>query len=150
MITKRCLPSDDIRPAFDVLKDKSNTDATYAYFAYIERTWLTSDVWTVDNWSVYGRSIRTHNDCEGWHNRLNRTARKGNLPFYLLTTLLFQEARDVQLQCKLVKEKKLRRFQTKQTGQIQGRLFALWEKYGRRDITTSQLLDACAALYGPV
>ena len=43
----------------------------------IEDTWMTrSTVWTVPTWSVFNQSIRTNNDVEGWHHKLNRKARK--------------------------------------------------------------------------
>jgi hypothetical protein len=45
----------------------------------IEDTWMTSTVWTVPTWSVFNQSIRTNNDVEGWHHKLNRKAHKGNL-----------------------------------------------------------------------
>jgi len=144
------LPTDDIRPAFQHLKTKSDTQQTDDYFKYIENTWINNHMWPVNSWSQYGRSVRTNNDCEGWHNKLNRRARKGNLPFYVLITLLFQEAKDVTIQTKLVKEKKLKRHQTKQTKKIQGRLWNLWDQYRVKSISTSALLDACASMYGPV
>ncbi|KAH3781734.1 hypothetical protein DPMN_159638, partial [Dreissena polymorpha] len=87
------LPVEDIRPAFDSLRTKSDTDATDRYFEYLERTWMTNPLWPIDSWCVFGRSIRTNNDCEGWHHRLNRRAKKGNLPFYLLIQLLCEEAK---------------------------------------------------------
>ncbi|KAH3821264.1 hypothetical protein DPMN_123027 [Dreissena polymorpha] len=59
---------------------------------YVDRTWLKSSVWGPENWSVFGRSVRTNNDCEGWHLKLNQHAKKANLPFYLLLTLLCEEA----------------------------------------------------------
>lgn len=144
------LPADDIRPAFEHLKTKSDTPQTDDYFTYINNTWMTNEMWPVESWSQYGRSVRTNNDCEGWHNKLNRRARKGNLPFYVLVTLLYNEAKEVTIQTKLVKEKKMRRHQTKQTKKIQGRLWKLWEQYRTKAISTSALLDACASLYGPV
>jgi hypothetical protein len=77
------LPSDDILDAFQKIKDKN--DANDGRFdtclQYVEPTWMRSELWPVEAWSVHGRSIRTNYDVEGWHARLNRRARKGNLPF---------------------------------------------------------------------
>lgn len=144
------LPPADIRPAFARIKEKGRSEQLAPFFAYVENTWLTNNVWAVDNWSVYGRSVRTNNDVEGWHNRLNRRAKKGNLSFYLLITLLFDEAKEVPMQCKLIKEKKLKRHQSKQTRATQGRLCAAWDRYGKKEISTSELLNECCRLYGPV
>ncbi|XP_052259280.1 uncharacterized protein LOC127863701 [Dreissena polymorpha] len=144
------LPVEDIRPAFDTLRTKSDTDATDRYFYYLERTWMTNPLWPIDSWCVFGRSIRTNNDCKGWHHRLNRRAKKGNLPFYLLVQLLCEEAKLLNTQVRLVREGKLRRYQNKQTLQVQGTLLGLWKRYNERSISTSQLLDLCSAMYGPV
>lgn len=40
---------------------------------------MNNDMGLVDSWCQYGRSVRTNNDCEGWHNKLNRRARKRGL-----------------------------------------------------------------------
>ncbi len=145
------LPAEDIRPAYDSLRSKVDPDATalLTFFDYLEATWIRSELWPIPSWSVYGRSIRTNNDVEGYHNRLNRRAKKGNLSFYLLVTLLYHESRDIPLQCKLVKEKKLRRQQRKSAKQTQGRLMQLWEDYGAHRLTTSELLSRCGKIYGP-
>ncbi|KAH3715730.1 hypothetical protein DPMN_058442, partial [Dreissena polymorpha] len=99
--------------------------------------------------------VRTYNDVEGWHKRLNRRANKGNLSFYLLITLLFEEATEVPKQCKLIKEKQFKRYQSKQIRAIQGRLWAAWERYRMKEICTSELLnqrcrfmDLCERLSG--
>ena len=42
--------------------------------------------------SVFGKSVRTNNDVEGWHNRVNTHAQKSNLQFYLLIELMYKEA----------------------------------------------------------
>ncbi|KAH3779990.1 hypothetical protein DPMN_157799 [Dreissena polymorpha] len=51
---------------------------------------------------------------------------------------------------RLVREGKLRRHQNKQTLQVQGKLWGVWKRYNERSISTSQLLDLCSAMYGPV
>ena len=57
-------------------------------------------------------SVRTNNDIEGWHHALNRRAAgRCGLPFYLLVSLLNNEARLVSLQIRLVSERKLKRIQ---------------------------------------
>ncbi|KAH3713173.1 hypothetical protein DPMN_072959 [Dreissena polymorpha] len=54
------------------------------------------------------------------------------------------------MQCKLIKEKKLHRHQSRQTRATQGRLCAAWDRYGKKEISTSELLNECCRLYGPV
>jgi hypothetical protein len=41
------------------------------------------------DWSVFKQALRTNNDVEGWHHKLNIKARKGNLQFYLPITLMY-------------------------------------------------------------
>jgi len=38
---------------------------------YIENTWFKDRLWTPERWSVYGQPVRTNNDAEGWHHRIN-------------------------------------------------------------------------------
>ena len=53
-------------------------------------------------WSAYRCSVRTNNDVEGSHNRLNRKTRRGHLDIYQLASLLFSEAQYVDVQARLV------------------------------------------------
>lgn len=73
----------------------------------------------------------------------------GNLPMYLLVSLLYQEAQVIPTQVKLIKEGKLRRHQRRQTTKVQGQLQKLWDRYGNREISTNSLLKYCARIYGP-
>ena len=86
-----------------------------------------------------------NNDVEGLHNRLNRRAKKGNLPFYMLLSLLYSEACVIPTQVKMVKEGKLRRYQHKHTKGVSAKVAKLWERYA----DTSSLLKRCGRLYGP-
>ncbi|KAI8516554.1 hypothetical protein Bbelb_051350 [Branchiostoma belcheri] len=67
---------------------------------YMEREWLGNSVWSVDEWSVYFQPIRTNNDLEGYHTRLNKKA-QNSLDFYLLVELLCKEAEYVNIQAKM-------------------------------------------------
>ncbi|KAH3861328.1 hypothetical protein DPMN_024255 [Dreissena polymorpha] len=49
------LPPADIRPAFGKIKEKGQSEQLAPFFTYVENTWLTNNVWAVENWSVYGR-----------------------------------------------------------------------------------------------
>ena len=50
-------------------------------------------------------NIRTNNDIEGWHNRMNQRASfRRQLQFYLLVKLLHSEAMPVELQVELVSQ----------------------------------------------
>lgn len=113
------------------------------------KTWMTNSLWAVENWSVYGRSVRTNDDVEGWHNPLNHRAKNGNLSFYYLITLLFEEANEVPMQWQLIKEKNksaTRVSKPMPSNCLCGRLGTI----KGREMCTSKLLNECCRLYGPV
>ncbi|XP_050402257.1 uncharacterized protein LOC126818746 [Patella vulgata] len=143
------LPAEHILPTFNKLEEKATTDQIKVVMKYIMDNWLTSNIWTIPTWSVFGRTIRTNNDVEGWHNRINQKARKGNLQFYLLISLLYKEAAQLPTQMKMVSEGKLRRHQKKQSRTTQSKLFQLWNLYTSQEISTNQLLKRCGGIYGP-
>ncbi|KAL3847154.1 hypothetical protein ACJMK2_018083 [Sinanodonta woodiana] len=64
--------------------------------------WICSKIWPISTWSVFAKSVRTNNDVEGWHSRLNRKARKSKLQFYVVITLLYTEAQMMPCQAKMV------------------------------------------------
>ena len=144
------LPAEHIGAAFTELRGVIDDERVHQLESYIQATWLTSPTWSVDEWSVFMKPVRTNNDCEGWHRRLNVQARRGMLPLYMLVGLLHEEARVVQLTAMLVSDKRLKRYQCKAYTSVQFKLFALWDDYvlGRR--TTSSLLLACSRFYEPV
>ena len=119
---------------------------------YVQDTWVCSQLWPPKCWSAFRSSVRlrTNNDVEGWHNRLNQKTRRGHLDVYQLSWLSYKEARYVDVQARLVSESRLRRYQKKTYEMVQGRLDEYWSLYGRRKLTTSALLRKCAKIYKPV
>ena len=93
--------------------------------------------------------MRTNNEVEGWHNRLNHRSLQGQLDIYQLAPLLHKEADFVIVQASLVSDAKLRRHQRKTYAAIQGRLSEYWAMYAAGDLTTSALLRKCSRVYGP-
>jgi len=66
-------PAEHIQPAFAAITSAGFTEAAAVeqLLSYVSATWLESTVWSTDNLSVYGQHVRTNNDVEGWHRRLN-------------------------------------------------------------------------------
>ena len=110
----------------------------------ISTTWLQSSIWPTTSWSVFGHYTRTNNDVEGWHFRINKKAKKGQLLFYLLIILLHEEAKQVKLQVCLVSENKLSQREHLQYWQVQSAIFSAWDDYTSRRVIPSQLLKACS------
>ena len=87
------LPEGEISPAFARLRNRAASDQMEELMAYIDRQWVSSTIFPPSDWSVYGQSVRTNNDLEGWHHGLNRRAGgRVHIPFYLLVKHLHREA----------------------------------------------------------
>ena len=88
----------------------------------------------------------------GWHShtRLNKRIARGNLDMYQLAPLLHKEVQFLQLQVRLVMEKKVGRYQRRTYAKTQEVLATLWEVYAAGSLTTSKIIRRCAHLNGPV
>lgn len=94
-----------------VQTQKAICDLLCTFMNFIWRQWITNPVFTVQNWSVFMLSLRTNNDLEGWHNRLNRHVnQEGPEPFYLLLTELYKESENIPLQARLLLENWMENF----------------------------------------
>ena len=144
------LPAEHIEPSFKALREKATDTTLQSLMNYVGDTWLNSSVWDLNSISCFMRSVRTNNDVQGWHRRLNTRAGRASLHFYSLLWMLHQEAELVSLQVRLVSEGKLRRHQKKKTRQLEGKLFSLWEGYREGSISASKLLKKCGRVYSPV
>jgi len=142
------LPQQHIPAIFARLKRDATTDALKRLTDYIQRIWIDSNIWPPAAWSVYRLSVRTNNDLEGWHNRLNSRGRS-QMPLYLLVALLHEEASMVPIQIRLVSENKLRRHQRLKYRNMQAKIFRYWDSYEDGSMSALHLLGACALLYGP-
>ena len=102
-----------------------------------------------EDYSVFGRPIRTNNDVEGRHHRLRARAGESNLHLYVLISLLHHEADVAALHVQLVSEGKLRRQQRKQYQQIQGKILVIWGEYRKGNMTASSLFRDISRIYAP-
>ena len=101
------LPEQQIATAFQILRQAPvvNNDGRVAQLvSYFYTTWMKNSAWTPSSWCVYRETVRTNNDVEGWHHRLNVKACRGQLDIYQLTPLLHKEATFVNIQMSLVSE----------------------------------------------
>lgn len=144
------IPAEHIKPTFEnlALRAQLADPKIQELIAYVKKTWIESSLWSPDTWSVFNMSVRTNNDVEGWHRRLNSRGQAG-VHLYKLIEMLHTEASLVPVHVKLVQENKLKRYQKKHFKNMQGHLFSLWDKYINKEIKTSQLLTACSQLSAP-
>ena len=85
------------RILFQELQRRVTTEALESLFEYVESTWMGDGLWSPQAWSTFGQPVRTNNDVEGWHHRLNAKA-GANLNFYSVLGLLHAEASLITLQ----------------------------------------------------
>ncbi|KAH3771450.1 uncharacterized protein LOC127844398 isoform X1 [Dreissena polymorpha] len=149
MLCLPLLPAEHIRPTFDMMSGLNTAPHINPLLEYMSNTWINSTVWPVESWSVYGQTVRTNNDVEGWHRRLNR--RTGCAPpLYTLIRTIHEEVMKVENMIALVNEQQLQRIQRKASRSIQAKLFAAWEEYSAGTLSTSGLLKRCSTFYRPV
>ena len=142
------IPASHIRPTYDGLGEKATTDKLQELHHYVGRQWIEHSVWPPENWSVFGQSIRTNNDAEGWHNRLNLKAKKAKLPLYMLVQLLFNESRVVSTNVTLLCERRLKKYQKSKYKSVAAELQGAWESYMMGKLQgVGQFLDICGQLY---
>ena len=66
------LPAEHIRASFDFLeRHVRDQPVLTSLCTYLREKWIDSTVWPIQDWSVYRKSIRTNNEVEGWHTRMN-------------------------------------------------------------------------------
>ena len=100
------LYSEHIQEAFTKLQEKALSVGFCSLCDYICSTWIESTVSRPpppQSWSVFNQSVRTNNDVEGWHGRLNYRAGNGNPPFCIVV-LLDRESHLLKLQLQLARE----------------------------------------------
>ena len=118
------LPPEHIESVFHQLDQRARTDRVAAFMGYVWRQWFQSSTFGVRNWNVSMTSVRTNNNLEGWHNRINsRMNSRGPVQFYLLLQELYKEATAIPMQAMLVTEGKLERLHIKKTTRLNGKLF---------------------------
>ena len=143
------IPADHVRPVFEKLQERAVTPKLQELTDYMNITWLESSMWPPQAWSVFGYSVRTNNDVEGWHHRLNAKAKKGNLPFYMLVQLLYNETKMINVNLQLISEHRLKRHQRYKYRKLQAEIFDAWDDYTEGEMTLSALLDKCGRIYQP-
>jgi len=139
------LPADAIVDAVTALQHEArHHNLLTQHLTYIEQNWVQSSVWPPSAWSVYRQPVRTNNDVEGWHHRLNAKAHHGRLNMYQLIQLLKAEADMITVNVKLLSEGKAARLQRRAYTDLHTRVSQYWEEYRAGTRSAARLLSACA------
>ena len=115
-------------------------------YSVVENTWLVNALWSPATLSVYQQEVRTNNDLEGWHRRLNSVARRANVQFYVLVRLLYSEAAAVTMQLQLLSDGRVLRRTRRKYELLNTALKDLWAAYAAGERSTSSFLRAAARL----
>ncbi|KZS03451.1 Uncharacterized protein APZ42_033817 [Daphnia magna] len=143
------LPGDFITPVFELIQKKVLSSLN-PFLDYIEKVWIRSKILKPEFWTSFRKAIRTNNDAEGWHLRINRRGRCFKLGFMELTILLHKEATFIPIQASLLSQGMLKRTQKKITKLRQNKIFKEWAAFEKSDKTTDdahQLLIKTADIY---
>ena len=95
---------------------------------------------------MFGQSVRTNNDVEGWHQKLNAETHPST-GLYHLSSILNTEARQLKLNMRLLSEGKVCRHQRANAQEIHTRLTVQWDRYRSEEITAMKLLRLCELVY---
>lgn len=155
VMTLHLLPAKKIKNSFRLLQRESRGLVISAlhkklmseFFKYVKKQWVEGNEWVPSKWSVFNKAIRTNNDAEGWHNRINSRSRQAGINLCELIEVLYEEAEFIPLQVKLLCQKKTIRLQKKKSRTIQAKLFQYWQQYIDKEIRTMDLLEKCCLLY---
>ena len=139
------MPETHIRPLFTDLEREANSPALQKLVDYIKTTWVYSNTFSPEIWSVFNLPFRANNDVEGWHHRMNKKA-KINTPFYLLVELLYEEANKISTNIELLSLKKFKRRLCKKYALLNRRIFKLWQEYIVGKKSAKKLLKSCSYL----
>ena len=121
---------------------RSNSDNRLSDICnYIDRTWIRSQFWTPESWSVYNRGIRKNNDCEGLRYIWNSHYCKTKLTFYNLVGQMFEIGNTVALEVKLISHDKLVRYQRLSIREKDILLRDTWNRLEGRELSPAQALD---------
>ncbi|KAK6182207.1 hypothetical protein SNE40_009939 [Patella caerulea] len=144
------LPKSHIRDIFHQLQGKTSNDKLIKLMDYMERQWIDHSLFKMSSWSVFNQTIRTNNNIEGWHRRINHKAGEQQLGMYKLIDFLFGEADMLPLQAALLFEGKLRRYFIRTCTNAQEEIYHAWREYENGDLSASMMLRICSRHHGPI
>merc|ERR1711913_268089 len=99
------LPPNTITDTFNKIFKKVKTSKKKGLkelFTYFEKTWLTSNNWSITEISQWKSRIRTNNDAECFHMKLMGVVQKCNVDFYELVNILGDIGNYIPLTAKLL------------------------------------------------
>ncbi len=96
-----------------IIHGKYDTHMKYEHFhssitCMITINWIYSTIWPPKAWSCFMLYVKTNNDLEGLHNQeRNQIEKSAKHPFYKLTTVLYEIAKEEPLVATMLCNEKL-------------------------------------------
>ncbi|KRY36457.1 hypothetical protein T01_13752 [Trichinella spiralis] len=141
------LPFHDVAAVVKLL-GRDATGSVAVLFNYFRVEWMPPD--RLPLWNVYNVNIRTNNDLEGWHFKMNRLAGKRHLGFYELLQLLIDEQGSTETLIQQVTSGRVTasdlQVKNKKYEELQQRITALTAEYDGGTRTMEQFLRSVAYL----
>ena len=138
------LPVIAVRPAYTALCNEplvANNPAIQQFVGYFAPTWLDGQ-FPVRMWNVYNSNVRTNNQVESWHSRLNRTVGLTHPNVYRLLDSLRREQTLTELTLRQARQGASPPRRRHKYLQLDRRLERLRDAYRQGLTTTAQFLDA--------
>ena len=112
--------------------------------SYIGKQWI-NGLFPISSWCVYGKETRTNNDVEGWHHKLNDSARAIR-NVHDLVQILQDDAKQGLIINRLITEGQTLKERRKSTVTKNNQMNEVWERYKCGDLNPKQLLVELALL----
>lgn len=143
------LPAEYIPTQFEAIrKTVVEGERLLQLLDYMRQQWMTNSTFPVASWSVFKRPIRTNNDVEGYHNRINQAGRP-NMNFYLLVDQLHKEAVDLPLEIQFLARGSVLRFQGKKYRSTSSKIMKAWDDLDDGHISAKHLLKLASRINSP-
>ncbi|CAL4061183.1 unnamed protein product [Meganyctiphanes norvegica] len=115
---------------------------------YIENTWI-NGMWNPSNWGHFNQAIRTNNDVEGFHNKMNHICQQANVEFSTLVKELHKEAVFIHTTAVHVFRGQTTRKRKPAQVACQDQLESLWEQLSNKKIDAFRVVKKAAGLITP-
>jgi len=126
------LPVSIVRLTFQILEGQADA-SLQPLFAYFTQQWLDGVRPVV--WNVYNEDVRTNNDCEGWHVRLNAAVRRHHPNIWQFMECMRQEQANTEVLQQQILTGRTSRRHKKAYRIVQKRLRRLQRRYDAGDLS---------------
>ncbi|XP_065939344.1 uncharacterized protein [Magallana gigas] len=137
------LPWNHVEDVFRVMEERAPANLQ-PLTQYVRDQWIQNPVFPIRSWSVYQFAIRTNNDVEGWHHKMNSKTRGISLSFYQLVPLLQREADIVKTR---IAASDLERDVRRTSHLTQQKITAAADRYMAQEISSGAYLTICGSIH---